>query len=318
MIAVRPSDSPCASTGRGPATTAEPPRDLARYADIVRHVVLHYDKGWANGFQDAVKYWEVWNEPDLGQIWWRGTPEQYFALYGAAAAAVKTANPAAQVGGPTIALVNQRQPYREGFLDYVRDHRLPLDFYSWHYYSDANDPFDFVRIAQEMRRLLDERGLTRTLSALDEWNGNVMAMHARRPGDAQLAAFVTSARVYMQDAPIDLDGFYRADRHFGPDGRTPDKVGQALIAMGRMTRTPERLAVTGADTSGFAIQAGRTRDGRGVQVLVSNYEIPEADRGPRDWSTVSSRLWHHPNRSELGGAWTVSKRVPWRARERDR
>ncbi len=137
--------------GRGSGTTAEPPKDLAKYGEIIRHIVLHYNKGWAGGFKDSVRYWEVWNEPDLGLIWWRGTPEQYYRLYGAAAKAVKAADPKALVGGPTIALVNQSQPYREGFLAYARDHRLPLDFFSWHYYSDANDPQDFPAIGREMR-----------------------------------------------------------------------------------------------------------------------------------------------------------------------
>jgi xylan 1,4-beta-xylosidase len=105
--------------GRGSGTTAEPPnesKDLAKYAEIIRHVVLHYNKGWDNGYQNAVKYWEVWNEPDLGQIWWRGTPEEYYKLYAAAAKAVKAADAKTLVGGPTIALVNEKTPYREGFL----------------------------------------------------------------------------------------------------------------------------------------------------------------------------------------------------------
>jgi hypothetical protein len=42
-----------------------------------------------------------------------------------------------------------------------------------------------------------------------------------------------------------------------------------------MRDTPERLPVTGADTFGFAVLAGRSRDRRTVQVLISNYRIPE-------------------------------------------
>jgi xylan 1,4-beta-xylosidase len=150
--------------GREGQTTAPPPTDLVKYASIVRHIVLHYNKGWDNGFENRVRYWEIWNEPDLGLIWWRGNPEQYYAMYAAFAGAVKEADPNSLVGGPTIAMVNEANPYREGFLAYARDHKLPLDFYSWHWYSAGSDPYDFVRLGFLMRQLLDSYGFTKTLS----------------------------------------------------------------------------------------------------------------------------------------------------------
>jgi hypothetical protein len=47
-----------------------------------------------------------------------------------------------------------------------------------------------------------------------------------------------------------------------------------------MLKTPQRLAVAGADTIGFAVLAGRSQDGKTVQVLISNYEIPDLGGGP--------------------------------------
>jgi xylan 1,4-beta-xylosidase len=270
--------------GRGGGTTAAAPQDLVKYGEIIRHIVLHYNQGWAGGSQNSVKYWEVWNEPDLGKIWWRGTPQEYYRLYGAAAHAVKSADPNAKVGGPTIALIYQKQPYREGFLAYVRQNKLPFDFFSWHYYSDANDPYDFARLGVDMRRLLDQYGFKKTANSLDEWNSNEPQM--MRAVDAQQAAFVASARIYMEDAPIDQDAYYRADGDFGADGRTANKVGQALTVLSRMAHTPRRLKVTGADTKGLAVEAGRSADGNTVQVLISNYEIPAQQRMPREGANL--------------------------------
>jgi hypothetical protein len=265
--------------GREAMGSAPPPTDFPRYAAIIRHIVLHYNKGWAHGFTNQVRYWEVWNEPDLGHIWWQGTPEQYFAFYGAAAHAVKAADPDAEVGGPTIAMVNGPSPYKQDFLAYVRAHRLPLDFFSWHWYStDADDPYDFVRIGKRIRALLDRNGFTATQSFLDEWNLDFR--HVATTPPMQQAAFVASARLYMQDGAIDRDAFYRADSAFSPDGK-PTKLGEALIAIDRLARTPIRLAVSGGDTDGLAIVAGRSRDGRTIQVLVSDYCIPADERGPR-------------------------------------
>jgi hypothetical protein len=49
-----------------------------------------------------------------------------------------------------------------------------------------------------------------------------------------------------------------------------------------MKDTPLRLATTGGDQNGFAVQAGRSKSGDKVQVLVSNYQIPANMLGPRN------------------------------------
>jgi hypothetical protein len=85
----------------------------------------------------------------------------------------------------------------------------------------------------------------------------------------------------MQDAPIDAATLYRADNVFGPDGATPDKTGQALIALGQLKGTPTRLQVVGSDADGFAIVAGRSLDSRVVRILISNYQIPPELLGRR-------------------------------------
>ena len=266
--------------GREGMTTAPPPTDLRKYGQIIRHIALHYERGWDHGMLDGVRYWEVWNEPDLGKIWWRGTPQQYYALYATAARAVKSADPRAFVGGPTIAMVNEPTPYRDGFLEYVQAHRLPLDFFSWHWYSvGADDPYDFNRIAVRMRALLDRYGFRNTRSFLDEWNYDFREMRSAPP--MQVASFVASALAYMQNAPIDREALYRADGDFLATGRPRTPTGQVLVELGRFVDTPLRVATVGADTDGLAVQAARSRDGRILRVLISNYRIPTSKMGAR-------------------------------------
>jgi hypothetical protein len=273
--------------GRSEGSNVDPPKDFDRYAEVARHIVLHYNKGWANGFHYNIRYWEVWNEPDLGRLFWGGTASEYFTLYEKIARAVKRADRRALVGGPAISRPNDtNNPWLDDFLDYVRAKKLPLDFYSWHWYAtDSADPQDFTRIARSIRTRLDQHGFRKTLSMLNEWNYGLMEP---LPSDLERASFITSSLIYMQRAPIDVATLYRADNVFGPRGTTPNKTGYALIALGQMKDTPYSLDASGADDRGLAVQAARTKDGGRVQVLISNYQIPAQFIGPRKGPNVIS------------------------------
>jgi hypothetical protein len=47
-----------------------------------------------------------------------------------------------------------------------------------------------------------------------------------------------------------------------------------MRAIGEMRNSPQRLAVTGADDEGFAALAGKSKNGKTVQILISNYQVP--------------------------------------------
>jgi xylan 1,4-beta-xylosidase len=273
------SDLTCA----GIAFNNTPPPDPALYAAVVRHVAEHYNDGWDNGYQLRIRYWEIWNEPDLVPFW-SGTSAQYYALYADTARALKSLHPWMEVGGPALTTNNDLTGYRESLLAYIRANHVPLDFYSIHHYSDfTEDPLDFVRLADQYRQLLDSYGFTHTQVQLTEWNYGLVD----NPSDAQRAAFAADSLVYMQDAPLDRAFFYRANSNGAFNGAlinsdgTLTKTGDAYEAVGSMEGTPLRLATTGGDQDGLAVEAGRSWGARGqVNVLISNYEIPAADQGP--------------------------------------
>lgn len=250
-------------------------RDYDHYADIARHVVLHYNKGWNQGFQYGVKYWEVLNEPDG-----RFEANRYFKLYGKLAKAVKSADKNAMIGGPALMFTHNGPEYREDFLKYLRAKKLPLDFWTFHDYNvDAADPYLYVRLAEDMRKLLDNHGFRKTKLIMDEWN--VLGINPELLTLGGRAAFTASAIIYMQDSPLDDQTFYMGPNMFGEDGKSPDKIGQALIVLGKLKDTPVRLAVKGDDKNGFAVQAGKSADGKRINIILSNYEVPESLRGPR-------------------------------------
>jgi hypothetical protein len=264
--------------GRSWGASIQPPPDFDTYASVVKHIAMHYNKGWDHGFRYKIRYWEFWNEPEL--LFWSGTPEQFYSLYEKTARALKSLDPELRVGGVAKALPYDDGPYREGFIDYCAAHHVPLDFYSWHTYADSSaDPYDSVRLARAIRELLDAHGFPKAESILSEWNLTpdfTAAEKARLRGEEN-AAFLSAALSYFQDAPIDHAHFYRGDAAwmglFDLDG-SYFKTAYAFEAMGKMQDTPQRLAVTGADTFGFATLAGRSVDGKTVQVLITNYAIP--------------------------------------------
>jgi xylan 1,4-beta-xylosidase len=263
--------------GRSWGANRNPPADLDKFADIVKHIAMHYNQGWANGFHDSIRYWEFWNEPET---FWSGTPGQFYSLYEKTAKALKFVDPSLKVGGDAKAIPTDPGPWREGFLDYCAAHKLPFDFYSWHTYADGSaDPYDAVRIGKEIRSLLDAKGFKNAESILSEWNlsADFTDVEKKILQGPENAAFIDAVMIYLQDSSIDHAQFYRGDATwmglFSPQ-REYYKTAYAYKAMAAMLDTPERLNLTGSDTLGFAALAGRSADGKTVQVLISNYEIP--------------------------------------------
>jgi hypothetical protein len=263
--------------GRSFGANVNTPADFDKFASVVKHIAMHYNQGWANGFRYGIRYWEFWNEPE---IFWSGTPAQFYSLYEKTARALKSVDPSLKVGGDAKAFPYDGGAYLEGFVEYCTAHKLPLDFYSWHTYADGSaDPYDAVRLARIIRGVLDTHGFPKAESILSEWNLSADFTDAEKATlqGADNAAYIGAVLSYFQDAPIDHAQFYRGDAAwmglFGTEGQS-FKTAYAFQAMGQMLDTPQRLKVEGADTFGFAAIAGRSADGNTIQIFISNYAIP--------------------------------------------
>jgi xylan 1,4-beta-xylosidase len=115
---------------------AYPPRDYARWAELVHQWVQHCVERY--GRAEVEKwYWEVWNEAD-GPAYWHGTPEDFYKLHDYAIDAVRRALPTARVGGPDSAVGSSE--FTKGFLTHVANGRnyatgatgTPTDFLAFH------------------------------------------------------------------------------------------------------------------------------------------------------------------------------------------
>jgi xylan 1,4-beta-xylosidase len=289
--------------GRSWGAKALPPSDMAKFANVCKHIVMHYNGEWAKGYRYNIRYWEIWNEPDLKVEWapnfirpfWTGTPGQFYELYEQVARAIKGYENSLKVGGPAKARPELADPYREGFLQYCADRKVPLDFYSWHLYQPASSlqPYLFIPTARSIRDLLDKYGFNKAESILSEWNMTVDMAGTGGPGQNTMknAAFISAAMTYFQDGPIDRALFYRGDPTvmglFEPGGQYRKKA-YVFKFWGEMQNTPQRLAVSGGDEEGFAVSAGKSADGGVVRVVITRYN----GRSPAEYKlTVLHLPW---------------------------
>ena len=66
------------------------PPDYDQWAKICLGIIRHYNEGWADGFRFNLRYFEIWNEAEIGPPQWDGNSEDYYRLYATAAKAIKT------------------------------------------------------------------------------------------------------------------------------------------------------------------------------------------------------------------------------------
>jgi xylan 1,4-beta-xylosidase len=249
------------------------PQDFDKYAEIVKHIVMHYNQGWASGVKLGIRYFEIWNEPDFLPFW-KGTGAQYHELYKKLATAIKAVDPNALVGAPANSTFNDKTGLRATFLKYLNDNKLPLDFYSFHKYTNkSQDPMDFARMARSYRDELDKFDFTYTQIVNSEWETSLQG-DTLLGGEAGHAAFLADALIYMQDAPVDKSQTYMQIRS------TQSKEGLAFGVLSKLNSTPTRLCAQGGDDNGFGVLAGLSTSGPELQVVIANYQIAKSLMGP--------------------------------------
>ncbi|NMM04292.1 hypothetical protein HHL24_41395 [Paraburkholderia sp. RP-4-7] len=301
----------------GLPNNSPPPTDFAQYAAVAKQIVLHYNHGWANGFNYGIQYWEIWNEPDMG---WTSAnpPQQYYEFYQQLSTAIKSVDPTLKVGGPTTVTNNVQYGLMGSFLQFIQGNSLPLDFYSFHWYPFFNDPLDFIVLANQYRTLLNQYGFSSTELHLNEWNYSL----SDTPAPEQLAAFVATSLTSMQDAPIDRSCCYQRTAPLLQNDGSLTKAGSAFAAVGGLAEM-FRLTTSGQDDKGYSVLAGRSADQSEVHILISNYQIPAADLGPNpggnSFAIPGLATFILPDRRTISyasnaGYYVIVEGLPWGSR----
>ncbi len=204
----------------------QPPADFEKWAEICEHIILHYNEGWANGFNYNIQYWEIYNEPDCQpeaevNNFWQGTPEEFYRLYDVTAKYLKSKFPELKIGGygscgfyaltKTNALntgsSSQNQyfiTFFEDFLEYIETNNTPMDFFTWHSYTTTWKNQQYIGYVREK---LENAGYSHTEIIVDEWNFNPMENDKI---DRRYGANQTSMLIMFQNEGLDMAHYYCA------------------------------------------------------------------------------------------------------------
>lgn len=107
-----------------------PPKDEQKWSDFIKALVQHLSDRYGTK-EVATWYFEVWNEPNLKDLFFTGNQQDYFRLYAATARAVKAVNDVYKVGGPATA----GSRWIPEFLQFCIDDKVPVDFIATHTYG---------------------------------------------------------------------------------------------------------------------------------------------------------------------------------------
>jgi hypothetical protein len=203
-----------------------PPADYQKWAEICEHIVRHYTEGWANGYHHKITYWEIWNEPDNGSQMWTGSFEDYYRLYDVTAKHLKQCfGDKIRVGGfgscGFYGVAGGNDPFNmrpehykkyidffHGFMQYVKEHSSPIDFFSWHSYAPTANT---IRMDKWVEEQLEAYGYGHIESHLNEWNP-----FQEEVGNGHHAAEITATVLALQNGRTDVACIYDM-RIDGPD-----------------------------------------------------------------------------------------------------
>ena len=154
----------------------------------------------------------------------------------------------------------------------VKREGCPLDFYSWHIYTDKLE--HIIKSADFVREKLDEYGFVNTESHLNEWNYGAEGKQFEDKDTMVGASFIAAAFALMQKGSIDLAQYYVATQPSVYNGllymRTGEytPVAHVFHEFNKMFRSDGALEIESTPSEPYAIA---TKCGDTVRALISNY-----------------------------------------------
>lgn len=267
------------------------PRDFAKYARVCAQIIRHLCYGWADGLHLDIPYWEIWNEADNHETngnndCWQGSDEEFMEFFSVMACHLKAEFPELKIGGPAFAYCDASHMSNvHQFLSNLRKKNVPLDFFSFHRYS--NDVNDYLEDIRRARDLLDQNGYEKAALILNEWNyvrgwlDEQWVESLQTEHNEKGMAFVAATMLSCQRSPLDMLMYYDARVGCSMNGLFDQLTGKplppyyALWQFGQLYRLQnEVLSKTDSDTL-FA--AAAQKDGEAAVQLAYYSDQPLSD-----------------------------------------
>jgi len=318
-----------------------PPTDYNKWAQICEHIIRHYNEGWADGFHYNIEYWEIYNEPDGGKyeeisetefdtenVFWHGTPEEFYRLYDVTATYLKAKFPELKIGGygscgfyaltKTNNVKSGAPAYNkyfvdffEGFLEYIEEHKPPMDFFTWHSYTVTKKNAQYIGYVREN---LEKAGYGDAEIICDEWNYNPTENDKI---DRRYGANQTSMLIMFQNEGLDMAHYYCAIAtgalHAGMflKGGTPSTAYYGFWAFGQMYKLGSQaeiknrklrddlyaVAATGEDGQALLIANVSEKKDRKLKIDAGEYTVDKCFTVNEDCEWVEIEL---PKKIESG------------------
>lgn len=107
-----------------------PPKDYVKWNNLIKHLVEHWSERYGKA-EVGKWYFEVWNEPNLKNLFFTGNQSDYFKLYSETAKTIKEVSATYRVGGPATA----GNAWIPETIDFCVQNNAPIDFISTHDYG---------------------------------------------------------------------------------------------------------------------------------------------------------------------------------------
>ncbi|WP_152399921.1 GH39 family glycosyl hydrolase [Paenibacillus cellulositrophicus] len=283
-----------------------PPKDMAKWSELIRQFVRHLVNRY--GMEEVRQwYFEVWNEPDAIEICWSGTKEEYFEFYAATALAIKSVSPDLRVGGPALNYITVWETdWIQTFLQYCHEHRVDIDFFSFHSYSEywpgdersgglshTQPPEFFVDTIHKVRERIADSPAEALELHLTEWNFSLYP-HNLLHDTMFMAPFIIKNAVDSIGLLQSL-GFWTFTDIFEEmrAGDSPFHGGFGLISMHGLKK-PSYYAFALLNKLGRRVLARgpyyiATEENGDIQVLLYNYTHVDSLYAKGEWSGISEQ-----------------------------
>jgi len=188
--------NPDAPSPYGGNWSSSPPRDVEDWKTYIRTVAERNERVYGG----AIRYWEIWNEPDNtqpGYYFYTGTVEELVEMAREARPILKAASPDNMIISPGITQVGSN--WLEQFIR--SGGGKAIDIAAVHYYWVWYPPSvtDFAPLVNGIRKLLDDNGCTEKPIWVTETGFDVNGFKTKERREIALLTTLIAPRYYGAD-----------------------------------------------------------------------------------------------------------------------